>query len=185
MMSTGRYRVLMLDIGTGALTQLSTDLATAREPAWSAADALVVAGRPLIGSAGVCGTACLWELYSVDPTGVAAPTQLTSVNFSVREPDWSPDSSQLVASARSGGQPAGIQTFAADGTVEDFYSSGSSSSYYTDPVWSPSQPANDSLFALTYVSSGTPIVVVFDAHQGLLAANPTPAWSPSWQPVPA
>lgn len=102
----------------------------------------------------------------------------------MREPDWSPDGTQLVASARFEGKPAGLQTFTADGTAEDFFSSGSSTTSYDDPVWAPTQPVDGPRFAITYTSSGSRLVAIFDAHLGLLAADPSPAWSPSWQPLP-
>jgi dipeptidyl aminopeptidase/acylaminoacyl peptidase len=179
----GRPHVVVRNLTLHTSVPVARDLIESSQPAWSSTGTLWVSGKLLIGKTNICGDSCRWQLYSVDPTGGSSPTRVTTSGFGVREPDWSPDGSQVVATVVSHRQAAGLIVISSTGNQDAFYPSGSSATY-SDASWSPVIAHGGALLAITYTWGGSSYVGIFDPVRGPLFITSGPAWGPAWEPVP-
>jgi dipeptidyl aminopeptidase/acylaminoacyl peptidase len=183
----GRPRVLVVDLETRAVSVVSGDLAAAADPTWSPDGSTIsFSAKRSIGAQNVCGATCRWQLFTVDAEG-GEPVALTDSSAGLKQPDWSPDGSRLAATVVDHGSIQGIGVVdAVTGEVVEFYSTGSSDTWYADPSWAPATTSSGPYrLAVTYGStSGSDVIAVLHSEDGSLefAAYGSQA---SWQPVPA
>jgi Tol biopolymer transport system component len=183
----GRPRVMVVDLSTRAVSVVSGDLAAATAPTWSPdGSSIAFAARRFIGGSDICGVECTWQLFSVDAGG-GTPSRITDFSGGLRQPDWSPDGSRLAATVLDHGVIQGVMVVDAhSGSVHDFFSTGSSDTWYAEPTWSPEATSSGPYaLAVTYGStSGDDVVVIVRSEGGdpELVAYGSQA---SWRSLPA
>ena len=166
----GRPRVLVVDLATKAVSVVSISFSAKR----------------LIGAQSACGAICRWQLFTVDAEG-GDPVALTDFSAGLKQPDWSPDGSRLATTVVDHGSIQGIGVVdALTGEVVEFFSTGSSDTWYADPSWAPSTTSSGPYrLAVTYGStSGSDLIAVLHSEDGSLELAGYGSQA-SWQPVPA
>jgi Tol biopolymer transport system component len=183
----GRPRVLVIDLATKAVSVVSGDLAAAADPTWSPDGSTIsFSAKRFIGAQNTCGAICRWQLFTVD-AGSGEPVALTAFSAGLKQPDWSPDGSRLAATVVDHRFIEGVGVVdAVSGEVVQFYSTGSSDTWYLDPSWAPATTSSGPYrLAITYGgTSGSDMIAVLHSEDGSVefAAYGSQA---SWQRVPA